>query len=124
MLESAQEVLVWFATGKGRYAAAALLFIAMQAVKCLPAAKVWLNRDSGKWLGIAWTTKRKKAITTVLLSLAPAVPLLASSMPMDQVLNAMGEILAEAFGLKMLWNVVRKRPPQVDDAEESGTDSV
>lgn len=119
MLEQFNEVATWFASGRGRYAAAALLVITMQMIKVAPVFKEWLAKDSGKLFGIgfAWTAKRKKALTTAILALAPVVPLLASDLPIEQVIEAAGEILSEAFGIKMLWNVVRKQPPANDNSK-------
>lgn len=109
-MEQFNEILGWFATGSGRYVAAALLFLTMQAVKRLPVVREWLEKDSGKVLGIAWTAKRKKALTAILLSLSPIVPLLASDMPLELVFKAAAEIVAEAMGLNALWGVAKDKP--------------
>lgn len=114
-MEQINEILGWFATGSGRYIAAALLFLTMQAVKRLPVVKDWLETDSGKVLGIAWTAKRKKAVTATLLSLSPIVPLLASDMPLELVLKAAAEIVAEAMGLHALWGVAKDKPDPAND---------
>ena len=121
-MESVLDLFAWFATGKGRYAAAALLFLTMQSFKNLPVMREWLAKDSGWLLGIRWTTKRKKALATALHALAPVVPMLGSNMPIGQVLVAAGEILAGAAGLKMLWNVVRKQPDK-QESEDGDADA-
>lgn len=81
------QLLQWAMSGEGRLIAAALLFIAMWAVKSLPFIKELIN------------TPRRKQAANALMAMTPAAWLLVEGAPLVEVISTAVSIALMANGI-------------------------
>lgn len=84
------QLLQWTQSGEGRLIAAAVLFLAMWAVKRAPMVRDYIN-----------TPRRKQAANT-LMALAPAVWLMVEGAPPVEVISTALTIALSAKGINTL----------------------
>lgn len=83
-MPTTHQIIEWIQSGHGRLIAAAVIFVLMWAIKCLP----WVR---AKLL----TTPRRKQIASWFLMLPPAVWMIVQGAPwVDVVAAAVGIVLA------------------------------
>ncbi len=84
------QILQWAMSGEGRLIAAAMLFVAMWAIKSAPVVRDYIN-----------TPRRKQAANT-LMAMGPAVWLMAQGAPPVEVVSTALTIALSANGLNTL----------------------
>lgn len=84
------QLIQWFTSGEGRLIAAALLFVAMWAVKRAPIVRDYIN-----------TPRRKQAANT-LMAMAPAAWLMVEGAPPVEVISTALTIALSAKGINTL----------------------
>ena len=92
------QILNWFMSGEGRLIAAALLFVAMWAVKHAPIVRDYIN-----------TPRRKQAANT-LMAMTPAAWLMVQGAPPLEVITTAGTIACSAMGINTLRPSKSKKP--------------
>ena len=92
------QLIEWFMSGEGRLIAAALLFVAMWAVKHAPVVRDYIN-----------TPRRKQAANT-LMAMTPAVWLMVQGVPPLEVVSTAITIALSAKGINTLRPSKSKAP--------------
>ncbi len=92
------QLLQWAMSGEGRLIAAAVLFLAMWAVKSIPVVRDFVN------------TPRRKQAANALMAMAPAGFLLVQGAPLLEVITTAVSISLSSMGLNTLRASKSKKP--------------